>query len=481
MKKSFFVRYNFISVIMVIIGSYFTSAVIMYFIADFSEYGFLRSNVNVIVRNVFDEMEINSEQTFEKGLKDNFKIVSDNTMRLVLFDQDEKILYSNLENKYAEAINFKHIANKLEHTGEYREKKYISTSNSDPNECYIYARELKSYLSKSEVKYLMILDLENKFTGIYNSISLRFIFALMGVVCFSTIVLIMYTLYISNPLRKMKLVAKEYEKGNFKPKVKIKTKDEIGELAQTMNKMSQSIAKFEESSKNFVANVSHEFKTPITSISGFVDGILDGTIPKQKQTHYLHIVSSEVKRLSNLIHSMLNISRIESGGVKPVFVPLNISKIIKNIVENFIDKIETKNLRIKGINKFENFWIEGDSGLTYQVFYNLIENAIKFSNDSGYILFGIFQVSNFLTIRIQNSGKGLKEEEKEQLFERFYKTDKSRSLDTSGVGLGLNIVLTIVKLCDWKINVNSKYGEYTEFALTVKSSKEPQLDEENTN
>ena len=121
---------------MVVIGSYFTSAVIMYFIADFSEYGFLRSNVNVIVRNVFDEMEINSEQTFEKGLKDNFKIVSDNTMRLVLFDQDEKILYSNLENKYAEAINFKHIANKLEHTGEYREKKYISTSNSDPNECY---------------------------------------------------------------------------------------------------------------------------------------------------------------------------------------------------------------------------------------------------------------------------------------------------------------------------------------------------------
>ena len=477
MKKNLFVRYNFISVIMIIIGSCFTSAVIMYSISDFSEYSFLRSNVNVIMRNVFDEMEINSEQTFEKELKDNFKIVSDNTMRLVLFDQDKKILYSNLESKYADFIDFKHIANKLEHNKKKKKKKDIPASHSEPNKCYIYGRELSSYLSESEIKYLMILDFENKFTGIYNAINLKFIFSLFCFVCFSTIIFIIYTFYISKPLRKIKMVAQEYEKGNFEPKVKIKTKDEIGELAQTINKMSQSIAKFEESSQNFVSNVSHEFKTPITSISGFIDGILDGTVPEQKQTHYLRIVSSEVKRLSNLVHSMLNISRIESGGVRPAFVPLNISKIIKNIVKNFIDKIEAKDLRIKGINKFENCWIEGDEGLTYQVFYNLIENAIKFSNHGGYILFGIFRVSNFLTIRIQNSGKGLKEEEKERLFERFYKTDKSRSQDTSGVGLGLNIVLTIVRLCDWKIKVNSEYGKYTEFVLTVKSCADPKLDE----
>ncbi len=475
MKKSLFARYNFISVVMIIIGSCFTSATIMHFISDFSEYSFLRSDVSVIVRNIFDELEINSEQTVENGLKDNFKMVSDNNMRLILFDPDKKILYSNLEHKYADVIDFKHIVNKLEHTGEYCEKKDIPSSNSEPNKCYIYARELSSYFLGSEVKYLMILDFENKFTRIYDEINLKFIFSLLCVVCFSTIVLIIYTFYISKPLRKIKLVAQEYEKGNFEPKVKIKTKDEMGKLAQTMNKMSQSIAKFEESSKNFVSNVSHEFKTPITSISGFIDGILDGTIPEQKQTHYLRLVSSEVKRLSNLVHSMLNISRIESGGVRPAFVPLNISKLIKNIVENFIDKIEAKNLRIKGIDKFKNFWIEGDEGLTYQVFYNLIENAIKFSNSGGYIFFGIFRVSNFLTIRIQNSGKGLKAEEKERLFDRFYKTDKSRSQDTSGVGLGLNIVLTIVRLCDWKIKVNSEYGKYTEFVLTVKSCSEPQL------
>ncbi len=477
MKKNLFARYNFISIVMIVIGSCFTSAVIMYFISDFSEYNLLRSNVNVIMRNVFDEMEINSEQTFEKGLKNNFKMVSDNTMRFILLDQNKKILYSNLEHKYADSIDFKNITNKLEHTGECSITKDIVTSNSEPDKCYIYGRELSSYFSGSEVKYLMILDFENKFVGMYNAINLKFIFSLLCVVCFSIIVLIMYTFYISKPLRKIKLIAQEYEKGNFEPKVKIETKDEIGELAQTMNKMSQSIAKFEESSRNFVSNVSHEFKTPITSISGFIDGILDGTVPKQKQTHYLNIVSSEVKRLSNLVHSMLNISRIESGGVKPAFVPLNISKIIKNIIRNFIDKIESKNLRIKGINKLENCWIEGDEGLTYQVFYNLIENAIKFSNNGGYILFGIFQVSSFLTIRIQNSGKGLKEEEKERLFERFYKTDKSRSQDTSGVGLGLNIVLTIVRLCDWKIKVNSEYGKYTEFILTVRSCKEPQLNE----
>ena len=477
MRRSLFIRYNFISVVMIIIGSCFTSAIIMYFVADFSEHNFLQAEVNTIVRNAFDDMEIHSERTLESSLKYNFKLMSSNTMRLILFDRDKNIMYSNLEHEYIGTIDLGHIADKLEHSGEYRGKKDIGPPEKN-KKCHIYGRELSSYFSESSIKYLAILDFENNFTGVYKMISLKFVFALACVVCFSILVLMMYTFYISKPLRKMKHVAMEYERGNFKPKVSVNTKDDIGKLAQTMNSMSQSIEKFEESSRNFVSNVSHEFKTPITSISAFVDGILDGTIPEQKRAHYLKIVSSEIKRLSNLVHSMLNMSKIESGGVKPVLVPIDVNQTIRTIIENFVDKIEAKNLRIKGMEKTENCWVEGDEGLTHQVFYNLIENAIKFANDGGYILFGAFRVSNFLTIRIQNSGSGLRADEKERLFERFYKTDKSRSQDKSGVGLGLNIVLTIVRLCGWKIDVNSGYGKYTEFILTLRSCEKPKPEQD---
>lgn len=472
MGKNLFVRYNVMCILIIILSNCFIGAVIMYLVVDHSKYNSMETQVDMLIRNALDEQEYGEGYTVESSLKYMFKRVCPQDNRLVLYDENKEVIYTNLEKKYIGTIDLEYFAKKMEHQNNYSSKRPIGPSNLNER-CHVYGRYLGEYFPNSVAKYMVILDLENDFKGSYRYVIVQFINSLICVICFSILVLLLYTYYITMPLRQMKAVAQEYARGNFKPKVEVNTKDDIGALAQTMNSMSEAIAKFEESSRNFVSNVSHEFKTPITSIIGFVDGLIDGTIPEEKRGHYLQIISNEVKRLSNLVQSMLNISKIESGGIKPVFEPVNISNIIGRILVGFFDKIESKKLDICGMENVEDCWIQGDENLVYQIFYNLIENAIKFANEEGCISFRFIQIANARSITLRNTGEGLKQEEIDKMFDRFYKTDKSRSKDKSGFGLGLNIVLTIVRLCNWRINVKSEYGKYTEFILTFRACDSP--------
>lgn len=472
MRKNLFVRYNVMCIAIIILSNCFIGAVIMYFVVDYSKYSSMEIQMSVIIRNTMEEQDSGVGYTIEGSLKHMFTLTCPDDNRLVLYDENREVIYTDLEDEYIDTIDLQHFASKMEHNGEYRGKKSIGLASLN-QKCHVYGKAIKDYFENSRAKYIVMLDLENDFEESYKFVVLQFVTALICVICFSILILLVYTYYITNPLRQMKIVAQEYARGNFKPKVEINTRDDIGALAQTMNSMSEAIAKFEESSRNFVSNVSHEFKTPITSIVGFIDGLIDGTIPEEKRGYYLQIISNEVKRLSNLVQSMLNISKIESGGIKPVFVPVDINSIIGRILVGFFDKIETKELDIRGMDDVDDCWIQGDENLVYQIFYNLIENAIKFSNEKGYISFKFIQVANARIITVRNSGDGLKQEEIDKMFDRFYKTDKSRSKDKSGFGLGLNIVLTIVRLCNWRINVKSEYGKYTEFILTFRACDLP--------
>ena len=472
MKKNLFVRYNVMCIAIIILSNCFIGAVIMYFVVDYSKYNSMEIQMSVIIRNTMEEQDRGVGYTIEGSLKHMFTLTCPDDNRLVLYDENREVIYTDLEDEYIDTLDLQHFARKMEHNGEYRGKKSIGLASLN-QKCHVYGKAIKDYFENSRAKYIVMLDLENDFQNSYKFVVLQFVTSLICVICFSILILLVYTYYITIPLRQMKIVAQEYARGNFKPKVEINTQDDIGALAQTMNSMSEAIAKFEESSRNFVSNVSHEFKTPITSIVGFIDGLIDGTIPEEKRGYYLQIISNEVKRLSNLVQSMLNISKIESGGIKPVFVPVNINSIIGRILVGFFDKIETKELDIRGMDDVDDCWIQGDENLVYQIFYNLIENAIKFSNEKGYISFKFIQVANARIITVRNSGDGLKQEEIDKMFDRFYKTDKSRSKDKSGFGLGLNIVLTIVRLCNWRINVKSEYGKYTEFILTFRACDLP--------
>jgi signal transduction histidine kinase len=226
----------------------------------------------------------------------------------------------------------------------------------------------------------------------------------------------------------------------------------------------------ENSRKSFVANVSHELKTPMTTIGGFIDGILDGTIPPEKHRQYLKIVSEEVSRLSRLVRSMLNISKYETGEVKLKITSFDVTSLAVKTLLLFEGQIEKKKIEIKGLDS-PPLYMEGDVDLIQQVVYNLVENAVKFVNEGGYIAFKFEYQNENAVFSIKNSGEGLTQDELPKVFDRFYKTDESHGKDKTGVGLGLAIVRSIINLHGGNILVRSAKGEYTEFSFSLKAGE----------
>lgn len=241
----------------------------------------------------------------------------------------------------------------------------------------------------------------------------------------------------------------------------------MAEMARALNRMADEIAVYDQTQKSFVANVSHELKTPMTTIGGFVDGILDGTIPEEKEKDYLETVSSEVKRLSRLVVAMLNLSKMESGEIAINPVKYSIQTQIFEALFSMEQRINEKNITINGLEEIGDVKIVADRDLIHQVVFNLIDNAVKFTPENGEISFFAKGDSESTTVTIRNSGPGVSPEQISRIFERFYKVDESRSFDVKGVGLGLYIVKTIINMHDGKIEANSREGEYTEFTFVI--------------
>lgn len=294
-----------------------------------------------------------------------------------------------------------------------------------------------------------------------------YLMAALCVFLLSMVVIYYVTEQMVRPLREMAAAAQEFGSGNFSRRLSVNSYDEVGQLALALNNMAQSLSTLESTSRSFTANISHELKTPMTTISGFIDGILDGTIPPEQHKRYLRIVSDEVKRLSRLVRTMLNLSRIEAGEMQPDVKPVEVIDTILQVLFSLEKQIEDKNLEIRGLDH-ERVLVLADPELIHQVLYNLVENAIKFSNQGGYIEFSFEKnPQNRVMIGVKNSGMGLSKEEIPHVFDRFYKTDKSRGLDKKGVGLGLFIVRSIILLHGGDIMVRSVQGEYCEFLFTL--------------
>lgn len=285
------------------------------------------------------------------------------------------------------------------------------------------------------------------------------------VVSFITVYYLSYRL--TRPLRQMSIAIKHYAEGDFSYKVKVKGNDELAELARAFNSMAMSLSSQESSRRSFVANVSHELKTPMTSIGGFVDGILDGTIGPDEQDRYLRIVSDEVKRLSRLVTGMLNMSKIEAGEMQINLKNFDISADIFKTLLSFEQKISDKSIEIVGLDTMQSIIVNADEDMIMQVIYNLIDNAVKFTPQGGYIFIKDYKDSEKTFVSIRNSGDGIEKEELEKVFERFYKVDRSRSYDVKGAGLGLFLVKSIIELHGGEVRVDSKVGEYTEFAFWI--------------
>ncbi len=279
-----------------------------------------------------------------------------------------------------------------------------------------------------------------------------------------------------SPLREMSRAAKKFASGQFDVRVNVVGNDEVAELAEAFNNMAGSLATLEEMRRSFLANVSHDLRTPMTTIAGFIDGIIDGAIPAEKQPYYLDLIASEVRRLSRLVSSLLDISRLEAGERKFNLAPFDICELARQIVISFEQKIDAKHLDVEFDCDSDNMMAIGDRDAIYQVMYNLCDNAIKFSNEGGKYRVAVNRADKKIAVSVYNEGEGIRSEDLPFVFDRFYKTDKSRGLDKSGVGLGLYISRTILDAHGEKIKAESEYGKWCRFEFTLRAADKDKPD-----
>lgn len=270
-----------------------------------------------------------------------------------------------------------------------------------------------------------------------------------------------------SPIKSMRSAAKSFAAGNFDVRVPVVGHDEVAELASAFNNMANSLAHLEEMRNTFLENVSHDLRTPMTTISGFIDSILDGAIPPSQEKYYLNIISSEVKRLSRLVTTLLDLTRIQAGERKFTKTAFDICEMARQILISMESRIDDKQLKVEFNCDYENMYVSADRDAIHQIFYNLCDNAVKFSREGGKLRVTIRSYARKIHIYVYNEGQGIPEADLLFIFDRFYKSDKSRGLDRTGVGLGLYIVKSIIDAHGETIDVKSEYGNYCEFHFTL--------------
>ncbi len=276
---------------------------------------------------------------------------------------------------------------------------------------------------------------------------------------------------ILKPIKKMRNAAKSIASGNFKERIPITSNDEIGQLAQTFNSMTQSLDELERMRSSFISDVSHELRTPMTIISGFVEGILDGTIPEEEKGKYLEIVLSEVKRLSRLVNDLLESSRLEQGKTVIEKKNVDMNRLATESIIAYEQRLTDKRINVNLELDEETCYALADKDAIKRVLINLIDNAIKFTPEGGDIEITTEKRNSRVYVSVKNSGEGMSEEELRHIWERFYKSDKSRSMDKKGVGLGLYIVKTIITQHGGEITAESEEGKYARFVFDLEEGR----------
>ncbi|MFP4698238.1 MAG: sensor histidine kinase [Eubacteriales bacterium] len=283
----------------------------------------------------------------------------------------------------------------------------------------------------------------------------------------SAVLIYLYTRKIVNPLREMNKAAIEYSNGDFEKTLQVKSKDEIGQLAESLNNMAYELSKTEEFRRSFIANISHDFRSPLTSIKGYVGAILDGTISKDEQDKYLSVVIDETERLNKLTSDILFLTSMETQGLNLNYISFDIHHVIRKVAKLFEHKCSQKNISVKLKLDNEELLVSADIDKIQQVLYNLFDNSVKFTNADSQIIIETTKLNNKVYVSIKDYGQGIPKEQLNHIWDRFYKSDPSRGIDKKGTGLGLSIVKEIIKAHNETIRVFSTEGIGTEFVFTL--------------
>ena len=283
----------------------------------------------------------------------------------------------------------------------------------------------------------------------------------------SLIILIFFTGFVYFPLRKITRATEQYATGNYQYDLQPEGNDEIGYLAGILSYMANEIARTEDDQKKFVANISHDFRSPLTSIRGYLEAMLDGTIPPELHEKYLRIVLNETERLTKLTNGLLQLNSLNTKGMLLEKTHFDINQVIRDTAASFEGTCNKKNIKLQLLLTGDRMLVHADMGKIQQVLYNLLDNAIKFSYSDSSIKIETTEKKNKLHISVKDYGIGIPKDEIKLVWDRFYKSDASRGKDKKGTGLGLSITREIIKSHNENINVISTQGAGSEFVFTL--------------
>ncbi len=315
--------------------------------------------------------------------------------------------------------------------------------------------------------YLLIhknLDYVNEIRGLLMAASYITLFVIF---ILSFMILLAFHFFVYLPLSRITEAAKQYASGNLDYEIPVNTEDEMGYLSASLNYMSSQLRDMEDYQKNFVANVSHDFRSPLTSIKGYVEAMADGTIPPELQEKYLKIILFETERLTDLTQDLLTLNEFDTKHLLLNKEAFDIHEMIKNVAASFEGRCTQKKITIELIFATKHLQVMADQRKIQQVLYNLLDNAIKFSDADSTITIETTERGNKVYTSVKDYGIGIPKKALNKIWERFYKTDSSRGKDKKGTGLGLAIVKEAIQAHDENITVVSTEGVGTEFAFTL--------------
>lgn len=287
----------------------------------------------------------------------------------------------------------------------------------------------------------------------------------------SLIILLFFTEYVYRPLQHIIAAAEQYALGNMHYRIRVEREDELGYLSAALGYMADTIARAEDDQKKFIANISHDFRSPLTSMRGFLEAMLDGTIPPERHERYIRIVLDEVGRLTKLTNGLLTLNNLNTGGILLHRTDFDINATIRAVAASFEQICLSRRIHIRLSLTGRILYVNADFEKIQQVLYNLIDNALKFSRENSDITIETTEKGETIFVSVRDNGIGIPKEEQKLIWDRFYKTDLSRGKDKKGTGLGLSIVREIIRAHEENINLVSTEGVGSTFTFSLRRSE----------
>lgn len=369
----------------------------------------------------------------------------------------------------------------LETTGEYDQMSTLGGLYEKNR--YAVARPIKTAADGNDIiGYVFITNVVDNILKTWSSLTGITAIVTIGVFAAAMIVSLMYSKHMAKPLDEMAAASRRFARGDFSVRVRQREDptDEMGALIDSFNKMADSLENAEERRSEFIANISHELRTPMTTISGFAEGLLDGTIPPEDEKKYLRAISDETKRLSRLVRDMLDVSQLRNRAADPTKrIDFDLTELTLQTLLSFESRATKKNLDVDPQLPDNHIMVHADKDAITQVIYNLLDNAVKFASLGSCITVRIYKDNGKAYVSVRDYGETIPPDDLPFIFDRFHKSDRSRSLDKDGVGLGLYLVKSIINSHDEDIAVTSRDG-MTEFVFTLALAKN-EVGEKKTN